>query len=110
MPNAAPHFCVVPGCSALTTARRCRAHAVLAEQARPNYALRRLYRTPQWKALRTKILREQGYACAACHQVLAALEVDHMVKHEGNSARFWDRQNLQALCKQCHSRKTQQGE
>jgi len=110
MPNAAPHFCAVPGCSVLTTRRKCPAHAVIAEHARPNYALRRLYRTPQWKALRAKVLRDQGYGCAMCGLVVAALEVDHIVKHEGVSARFWDRANLQALCRRCHQTKTQRGE
>ena len=62
MPARAPHFCVVPGCATLTTGRRCPRHAVAAEQARPNYALRRWYRTPQWKALRARILRDQAYA------------------------------------------------
>lgn len=110
MPDPAPHPCVVPGCAALITrGRRCRAHAVTAEHARPNYDVRRWYRTPRWKALRTRILREQAYRCADCKQVVAALEIDHIAKHEGDPARFWDRTNVQALCRPCHSRKTQRG-
>jgi len=111
MPARAPHPCVVPGCGALILqGRRCQVHKVDAEQARPNYALRRWYRTPRWKALRARILREQAYRCADCGQVVAALEVDHIAKHGGISARFWDRANLQALCRSCHQRKTRRGE
>ena len=110
MPPQAPRFCAVPGCAQVTTRRRCLAHAAVAEHARPNYALRRWYRTPRWQALRATILREAGYTCADCGQVFLALEVDHIVRHEGDPARFWDRANLQALCRMCHSRKTQRGE
>ena len=110
MPQQAPHFCVVPGCSALTLRRRCLAHAVDLEHARPNYALRRWYRTPQWKALRAEILREAAYTCALCHKVGLHLEVDHIRRHEGILALFWNRANLQALCRRCHARKTQRGE
>jgi 5-methylcytosine-specific restriction enzyme A len=109
MPDRAPHFCVVPGCSALTTRRRCPAHAVEAEHARPNYDVRRWYRTPRWRALRTRVLVDQAYRCADCGQVTSVLEVDHVVKHGGIPARFWDRGNLQALCRRCHARKTRRG-
>jgi 5-methylcytosine-specific restriction protein A len=111
MPDRAPHLCSVPGCAVLVMrGRRCAGHNVAAEQARPNYALRRWYRTPRWRALRARILRDQAYRCAACGQVVAALEVDHIAKHGGIPARFWDRGNLQALCRSCHQRKTQRGE
>jgi len=109
MPTQAPHFCVVPGCSTLTVRRRCLAHAVQTEHARPNYAVRRWYRTPRWKALRALVLREAGYTCAGCGKVALALEVDHITKHEGNPALFWNPQNLQALCSRCHIAKTKQG-
>ena len=110
MPPRPPHLCAVPGCGQLTLGRRCRLHAVAAEQARPNYALRRWYRTPRWKALRAKILVDQAYRCADCQQVVLALEVDHVIRHQGNPALFWNRANLQALCRSCHQRKTQRGE
>jgi 5-methylcytosine-specific restriction protein A len=111
MPGPAPHPCVVPGCAQLITrGRRCRQHAVTAEHARPNYAWRRWYRTPRWSALRARVLRDQAYRCAGCGEVVAGLEVDHIVRHEGVPARFWDRANLQALCRRCHQRKTQRGE
>ena len=37
---------------------------------------------------------------------VAATVVDHIVPHKGDEKLFWDRNNWQALCKQCHDRKT----
>jgi 5-methylcytosine-specific restriction protein A len=103
-------FCAVPGCGARVTTSRCKSHMVAQERTRPNYALRRWYRTPQWKALRARVMREQAYRCAVCGQVVAALEVDHIVKHDFDHRRFWDRAKLQAICRSCHGRKTREGE
>ena len=36
----------------------------------------------------------------------AATVVDHVVPHRGDQTLFWDRRNWQALCKECHDRKT----
>jgi 5-methylcytosine-specific restriction protein A len=41
---------------------------------------------------------------------MPSTEVDHKTPHRGAYALFWDRQNLQGLCKRCHARKTQRGE
>lgn len=32
--------------------------------------------------------------------------VDHITPHGGDTALFWDTENWQPLCNQCHSRKT----
>lgn len=109
MPDRALHFCAEPGCSALTVAPRCPAHARAREQARPNVDARRRYHTARWRALRATVLREAAYQCATCRQVAVDLVVDHIRKHEGDARRFWDRANLQALCPACHGRKTQAG-
>jgi 5-methylcytosine-specific restriction enzyme A len=110
MPHRAPRFCLEPGCSQLVTDVRCPAHTVPGERLRPNLLLRRWYRTPAWKALRARILREQAYQCAECRRVTIRLDVDHITPHQGDQARFWDRANLQALCRMCHTRKTRRGE
>jgi 5-methylcytosine-specific restriction protein A len=80
------------------------------EHARPNYDTRRWYRTERWKRLRTSVLVDHAYTCASCHHVELALEVDHIRKHDGDPARFWNRANLQPLCRTCHQRKTAKGE
>jgi 5-methylcytosine-specific restriction protein A len=105
-----PHLCITPGCAVLTTRSRCPAHAAAAEHMRPNWDVRRWYRTPRWKVLRARVLCEAAYQCADCRHVTAALQVDHIVKHHGDRALFWNRANLQALCRSCHSRKTNRGE
>jgi len=111
MPDRAPSFCVVPGCARFAEGRRrCRPHAVIVERARPNRDTRRWYYLAAWKAIRLEVLRDQAYACAACGQATETLEVDHIEKHDGDPIRFWDRANLQALCRTCHQRKTQRGD
>ena len=53
-----------------------------------------------WRTLRAAVLREQP-VCALCRSA-AATEVDHRDDDPTNN----DRANLSALCKPCHSRKT----
>ena len=109
MPDGAPHFCGVPGCSVLTRAPRCPAHQVTQEHQRRNFDQRTWYRGKRWKALRWEVICEAAYQCALCRKVVDRLDVDHIIKHHGSPDLFWDRRNLQALCQRCHSRKTQQG-
>lgn len=35
-----------------------------------------------------------------------ATEVDHIIPHKGDMRLFWNTKNWQALCHECHSRKT----
>jgi 5-methylcytosine-specific restriction enzyme A len=59
-----------------------------------------------WRKLRVIYLREHPL-CVHCQQhgmIVAATEVDHIIaKRNGGSN---DDDNLQALCKSCHSKKT----
>jgi len=79
------------------------------EHARPNRLARRWYCTTRWQYLRMQVLVEAASQCAQCGQVQRRLEVDHIVKHDGNSQMFWDRSNLQVLCPSCHQAKTKRG-
>jgi len=103
-------FCAAPGCSVLVPKGRCPAHARVKEQSRPNRVIRRLYYREQWKRLREQVLVQAGYTCAQCGVIHHQLEVDHIVKHDGDPARFWDPTNQQALCAPCHTKKTGRGE
>jgi len=109
MPSAPLQYCATPGCPRLVPRGRCLAHARDAQHARPNYAIRRWYRTARWKALRAQVVRDQAYRCAMCGTLTLTLEVDHIRKHQGNPLHFWQRANLQALCGACHARKTRRG-
>src|SRR5262245_43177049 len=99
-------YCTQPGCSQLVSRGRCVRHAVQQEHARPDYAVRRWYRTVRWSRLRLIVLGLCAYTCASCGHVQAQLEIDHIRPHHGNRSLFWNPQNLQALCPPCHTRKT----
>ncbi len=67
---------------------------------RPNAAARG-YCSARWKNLRLLVLHRDP-VCVMCQQ--PATEVDHVVpKASGGEDTM---QNLQGLCKRCHSRKT----
>ena len=110
MPYAAPHPCGHPGCGALTHERHCPEH--LREEQRE---LNRSRPSPEamgygaeWRKASRQFLRENPL-CAECRKagrLLASEATDHIIPHKGDMALFWDRSNWQALCRQCHSRKT----
>lgn len=54
--------------------------------------------------------REANPLCAEClrHDKITPAEcVDHIRPHRGDKRWFWDTDNWQSLCNQCHKRKTQ---
>jgi len=93
--------CAEPGCSAITSGGRCDKHRGAVGQhfdaTRPSAAKRGYGRN--WRRLRRLILAEEPL-CRDCGG--AATEVDHIDGDGTNMAR----ENLQALCHACHSRKT----
>jgi 5-methylcytosine-specific restriction endonuclease McrA len=104
MPMKPLGYCTHPGCPVRVASGACPQHAV-----RANYVVRRWYRTMRWIRLRYQVLVDAAYTCAQCGHVQTELEVDHIVKHDGDPVRFWNRHNLQALCPPCHARKTATG-
>lgn len=66
----------------------------------------------KWRQLREWVLRRQPL-CKECEKrgkIEPATEVDHIIPHKGDMKIFWDRNNLQGLCKPHHSAKTGRGE
>lgn len=64
----------------------------------------RLYKTSRWQRLRALQLKKYP-CCALCEKegyVKGADTVDHVIPHKGDEELFWDDNNLQSLCKQCH--------
>ncbi len=62
----------------------------------------------RWTKVRLRYLKAHPL-CVHCQGrgiVMPATEVDHITPHRGNDRLLWDEGNMQALCKQCHSRKT----
>jgi 5-methylcytosine-specific restriction protein A len=113
MPTAPPAACRYPLCP---RTQPCPIHTrKRPESTRPNVGVRRWYHIARWNhprwGLRATILTAMPW-CAECHtrgHITPAVDVDHILPHQGDPALFWDRANLMALCKQCHARKTARG-
>ncbi|SHF44191.1 HNH endonuclease [Caloramator proteoclasticus] len=110
MPRKPKRPCSYPGCPELTDGRYCERHEkeMTREYNRNNRTYKYLYNSTRWKRLRIKFLKENPL-CAECGKkgiVRPAEVVDHIIPHKGNKELFWDESNLQALCKECHDRKT----
>jgi 5-methylcytosine-specific restriction enzyme A len=69
-------------------------------------AARSNYKTQRWRRLRWQVLLDSLFTCARCGVMLgertSLLVADHVRPHRGDEALFWDRANLQCLCKPCH--------
>lgn len=61
-----------------------------------------------WEKLSKDFLATHPF-CVACYKkgiLTKSTETDHIIPHKGNIELFYDVRNLQALCKSCHSKKT----
>lgn len=68
-------------------------------------AIRKEYKTARWQHLRWQVLQDALFTCARCGKAeanTARLVADHKEPHRGDPTLFWDRANLQCLCKTCH--------
>ena len=63
----------------------------------------RLYGS-RWRRLRLHYLAEHPLCvmCTADGRIKPATELDHIIKHDGDPALFWDVNNLQGLCRDHH--------
>jgi 5-methylcytosine-specific restriction protein A len=116
MPRKSPKPCRHPGCPALVYdgERFCEEHRKQRQKehdARRGSAASRGY-GHRWRKLRKMFLRSHPLCAdpfgvhAERGELVAATEVDHIVSRARGGTDAWD--NLQALCKPCHSRKTAQ--
>lgn len=103
------HMAAVPKHMA-TKATRLRAKNYKVIERTRASACRRGY-DRRWESLRRAFLQSHPVCvhCLADGRVVPAREVDHIVPHRGDETKFWDRDNWQALCKRCHSKKTAGG-
>jgi 5-methylcytosine-specific restriction protein A len=62
------------------------------------------YKTKDWRLLRRQKLMGSPL-CEYC-RLAKAEHVDHKKPHKGNPDLFFDYDNLQSLCRSCHSMKT----
>lgn len=62
----------------------------------------------RWNKARTNYLHDYPL-CIKCKEkglIVPADVVDHIKPHRGNKALFWNQNNWQSLCHNCHNRKT----
>ena len=66
------------------------------------------YKSKWWRKIRLYILANDPFcvACLSNNIYEASVVVDHVKPHKGDKLIFNDPDNLQALCKPCHDRKT----
>lgn len=110
MPRKMPSPCSRPGCGRVSEDRFCAAHAKeyrQASDAKRGTSSQRGYGS-RWRKAREGFLKSNPLCvrCGAKGLTVAASVVDHIVPHKGDKGLFWQRSNWQALCKQCHDRKT----
>lgn len=65
----------------------------------------KVYGTPEWRAVRAKLIQERGAKCEDCGKACQP-DLDHIRELRDGGAAF-DERNLRLRCHQCHSQKTQ---
>ncbi len=110
MPNRALRICKHIGCQALVTEGYCELHKKENHQRYDRYrgsSTERGYDS-KWRQYREAYLKEHPLCvkCLKINRVTPATVVDHIIPHKGDKNLFWDTQNHQALCKNCHDKKT----
>lgn len=107
MSNKVVRVCNKPGCCRLTENGYCELHKKERKPDKRPSAYKRGY-TPAWQRASKAYLIKHPF-CVECLKkgVHKRSEVvDHIKPHKGDRNLFWDSNNWQALCKQCHDRKT----
>ena len=110
MPHLAPKVCNYPGCYAKIKGGYCKEHTK--KKARQREARRKTPNergyTWKWRVAARNYLRQHPL-CEHCLKegiLNPATVVDHIIPHQGDMDKFWDTNNLQAMAKSCHDRKT----
>lgn len=100
MPSAPKRYCLGRGCGETVT----RGYCVRCQPQRDpgvHYGRR-------WGKARAAYLAEHPF-CVDCErqgEQTLATDVDHIIPHAGNAARFWNQGNWQPLCHSHHAMKT----
>jgi len=76
-----------------------------AERQKAMQASRGFYKSPQWRALRYRVLVEQGRRCVCCGATPkdgVRMHVDHIKPKSLHPELAFDPSNLQVLCEDCN--------
>ena len=111
MPRKPKRSCRYPGCPNLCDSGvYCLEHAAYSNDRLRGGAAARGYDS-RWRKARALFLQRHPL-CAECkiqRKLTPATVVDHIIPHRGDMTLFWDQNNWQPLCKDCHDRKTGSG-
>lgn len=68
----------------------------------------KFYKSPEWRAIRVLVLRENPFCVKCIHNgyMKLSIDVDHIIDIKDAPDRAMDFTNLQPLCKSCHAIKT----
>ena len=105
-PRAPAHPCAQPGCKALIEGRsRCDEHDTTKQhyQQHPRGSSTQQGYGARWRTARKHFLTAFRF-CVVCRE--PSTVVDHVEPHKGDTVKFWDPDNWQAMCKRCHDSKT----
>lgn len=115
-------YCQRPGCAVLVSRGFCPVHAPLQYERQRAHSTARGY-SKAWRQ-RAALFRQRYPLCgmrpdnqppvmSACYDAKIPTlgdQVDHVVPHRGDHARFWDEHgNWQTLCASCGARKSAAG-
>lgn len=114
MPNKPKHACAISNCPNLVewNERVCPAHKetgyiAFVKAGEQRVQFQKMY-TERW-ARTSKAFLVKHPLCAECERqgrVTPATLTDHVIPHRGDYKLFWDHNNWQALCVNCHAVKT----
>lgn len=106
MPWKPKSICSYPGCQTLTHDRYCETHKKEMNRVQ-NERSSKLY-TYQWRKSSKEFVKKHPLCvyCIRDGRLTPSAEVDHIKPHGGDRKLFWNKNNWQALCKSCHSKKT----
>lgn len=107
MPRKPKRPCRHPGCLKLSEGVYCEDHRGL--YARETAAERGY--DSKWREARIRFLRKHPLCvgCMKAGKLTPATVVDHIIPHRGDQVLFWNKENWQPLCKDCHDKKTGSG-
>ena len=109
MPDPLPRRCNYPGCGERTLERYCPLHKTLVareyNQTRRRPDSNKIYGR-RWRTIRNLYIARHPLCelCEAAGRLIPATEVHHKIPIDDGGTHADD--NLQALCKSCHSRLT----
>lgn len=76
-------------------------------EARPRDEIDKLYKTSRWRKLRPVIIARDYGLCQECKRrdlVRRGVVVHHIVEAREDISKFWDEDNLELVCLDCHNK------